>query len=330
MDLAVKYRPDNFKDVTGQEFITNILSKQISTKTHKNAYLFCGAHGCGKTTCARIFANEINHHEGSPIEIDGASNNGVDDIRNMIEDAQQSSVDSEYKVYIIDEAHMITIQGWNAALKLIEEPPTHCIFIFCTTNPEKIPLTILSRVQRFDFNKISADKIASRLEYILQSEGCENYDKVALEKLAILSEGHMRDAIKILDSCLDVSGDITLDLVESTFGLVKQESINKFIESLINKNFKDCIDEYNHCLTKSFDGVKLYDAILSSILSVMTEIYIGNITDRFLKNLLKTENTAKYINIIKNIINIFYENRKNITVENSDIIIKYCFIKCCE
>ena len=123
----------------------------MATKLWHNAYLFCGPAGCGKTTAARIFANEINNGEGSPIEIDAASNNGVDNIRALITDAQQSAIDCEYKIYIIDEVHMLTTAAWNAALKLIEEPPLNTVFIFCTTNPEKIPDTYYLRVQRFDF-----------------------------------------------------------------------------------------------------------------------------------------------------------------------------------
>jgi len=311
MDLALKYRPKTFDDVIGQDFITNILSKQIKTKTHKNAYLFCGAHGCGKTTCARIFSNEINHGEGQPIEIDGASNNGVDNIRALIEDAQQSSIDCDYKVYIIDEAHMITTAGWNAALKLIEEPPLHCVFIFCTTNPEKIPNTILSRVQRFDFGKISNNLITARLKYILDNEHDYTYEIDALNKLAILSQGHMRDAIKLLDSCIDVDDNVSLDLVESTFGLIKQESINKIIDCLMVKNFDECIKEYEHCQLKSFDGIKLFDAILSNILD-------------------KIINNASNEQLRKNMCNIFYENRKIANKDNADTILKYCFIKCCE
>ena len=164
--LATKYRPTTFDDVVGQDSTKIILQQQLETGEFKNAYLFVGSAGTGKTTCARIFADEINKHEGTPIELDAASNNGVDDVRNIIQQAKTKSLDSEYKVFIIDECHSLSNTAWQAFLKLIEEPPAKSIFIFCTTNPEKIPKTILSRVQRFDFKRISQDGIVDRLDYI--------------------------------------------------------------------------------------------------------------------------------------------------------------------
>lgn len=169
--LAIKYRPSTFDDVTEQESIKTILQQQLESKQIQHCYLFVGGAGTGKTTTARIFANEINNGEGNPIELDAASNNSVDDMRDLIQQSQTKSLTSEYKVFIIDECHMITVQGWNAILKLIEEPPAKSIFIFCTTDPQKIPKTILSRVQRYDFQRISQQGIVDRLLYILE---CEN------------------------------------------------------------------------------------------------------------------------------------------------------------
>lgn len=307
MDLTLKYRPKTFDDVVGQSFITNVLKRQIETNTFKNTYLFCGSFGCGKTTCARILANEINKGKGTPIEIDGASHNGVDDIRALIEDANTSAIDAEYKFYIIDEAHMLTTQAWNAALKLIEEPPTHCIFAFCTTNPEKLPSTILSRVQRFDFKKINNSDIVERLIHILNAEQIAIYDKNALNKIAILSDGHMRDAVKMLDTCLNVNKNVSVELVESVFGLVKQDSVNKIIKALLTKNLNDCISEYEHCKERDYDGIKLYDAILSTVL------------DAVLKGRLD----------IKPLMNMLYENRKILNRDNADGVIKYIIAENC-
>jgi len=168
--LAVKYRPKKFEDVVEQGSIRTILQQQLNEDAIKNAYLFCGGAGTGKTTCARIFASEINNGQGNPIEMDAASHNGVEDVRSIIQQAKTKSIDSEYKCFIIDECHSISNTGWQAFLKIIEEPPAKSIFIFCTTNPERIPRTILSRVQRYDFQRISLDAIVSRLEYILQQE----------------------------------------------------------------------------------------------------------------------------------------------------------------
>lgn len=168
--LAVKYRPVTFDDVSEQNSIKIILKQQLETGETKNAYLFCGGAGTGKTTCARIFANEINEYLGNPIEMDAASNNSVDDVREIIQQAKTKSLDSEYKVFIIDECHALSNTAWQAMLKLIEEPPAKSIFIFCTTDPNRIPKTILSRVQRYDFQRISHQGIVNRLKYILDTE----------------------------------------------------------------------------------------------------------------------------------------------------------------
>ena len=168
--LAIKYRPKTWEDVSEQSSTKLILQQQLQSGEVKNAYLFCGPAGCGKTTCARIFANDINHGEGNPIELDAASNNGVDDVREIINQAKTKSLDSEYKIFIIDECHALSNSAWQAMLKIIEEPPAKSIFIFATTNPERIPKTILSRVQRYDFNRISTEGIVDRLRYILDEE----------------------------------------------------------------------------------------------------------------------------------------------------------------
>lgn len=169
--LAIKYRPVDFSEVVEQQSIKIILQEQVRTNTFKHAYLFCGPAGCGKTTCARIFANEINQGEGNPIEMDAASNNSVEDVRNIIQQAKTKSLDSEYKIFIIDECHALSNSAWQAMLKIIEEPPAKSVFIFCTTDPQKIPKTIISRVQRYDFQRISQQGIVDRLITILDEEG---------------------------------------------------------------------------------------------------------------------------------------------------------------
>ena len=171
MTLANKYRPKTFEDVSEQGAIKTIIENQIEHNDVRNAYLFCGGAGTGKTTCARIVANMINEGKGTPTELDAASNNSVEDVRRIITDSKFKSLDSKYKIYIIDECHSLSNAAWQAMLKLLEEPPKYTVFIFCTTEPHRIPNTILSRVQRYNFQRISLQGITQRLLYILEQEG---------------------------------------------------------------------------------------------------------------------------------------------------------------
>lgn len=243
--LAVKYRPKTFDDVVEQVNIKIILEEQLKEGSIKNAYLFTGGAGTGKTTCARIFANEINHGEGNPIEMDAASHNGVEDVRAIIQQAKTKSIDSEYKVFIIDECHSISNTGWQAFLKIIEEPPAKSIFIFCTTDPQKIPKTILSRVQRYDFQRISQQGICRRLELIYQTETVENnWDvnldyKDALEYIAKIADGGMRDAISMLDKCLAYSPELTLQNVVDVLGTADYDDMITLTDDIIEGQTKD-------------------------------------------------------------------------------------------
>lgn len=233
--LATKYRPRTFKDVVCQDNIKKVLTNQLETGEIKQAYLFCGSAGTGKTTSARIFANDVNEGKGKPIEIDGASNNGVDNIRSIIDDCRMKSLDSKYKVYIIDEVHMLSIGAFNALLKVLEEPPKGVIFILCTTDPHKIPATILSRLQRFDFKRIPQFEIVQRLKYILNEEGNTTYDIEALEYIAKLADGGMRDAIMKLDTVLGYTTNITLQAVLDCLGITNYEHLLKIVQGIINK-----------------------------------------------------------------------------------------------
>jgi DNA polymerase-3 subunit gamma/tau len=232
--LAVKYRPNTFEAVCGNQTTVKILKRVIELGAPKNAYLFAGPSGCGKTTCARIFANALNNGIGEPVEIDGASNNGVDQVRAITESANQRSLVGTYKIYIIDECHMITTAGWNAFLKGLEEAPEYTIFIFCTTEPNKIPATILNRVQRFNISKIGSQEIKNRLVYICQQEGFINYDDTC-ELISKLCDGGMREAITKLDQCADLSTDLSLENTKLVLGEAPFERMLKLTNVLINK-----------------------------------------------------------------------------------------------
>lgn len=240
--LATKYRPRAFKDVICQDNVKKVLSNQLQTEEIKQAYLFCGSSGTGKTTCARIFANEVNEGKGKPIEIDGASNNGVDNIRSIIDDCRMKSLDSKYKVYIIDEVHMLSIGAFNALLKVLEEPPKGVIFILCTTDPHKIPATILSRLQRFDFKRIPQFDIVQRLEYILVQEGILTYNVEAIEYIAKLADGGMRDAIMKLDTVLGYTTEITLQAVLDCLGITNYQHLLGIVQGIINRQPNEPIE----------------------------------------------------------------------------------------
>jgi len=273
--LATKYRPTDFSSLTEQSAIKDILTNQINTKTFQHGYLFTGPAGTGKTTSARIFANMINAGKGNPIEVDAASNSGVDNIRQIIEDAKRKPLDAEYKIFIVDECHSLSNGAWQALLKTLEEPPKFTIFILCTTDPQKIPNTILSRVQRYNFQKISNKGIVERLSDIIfyenreliedaggsqdaindiewaKQEGisCIDYEGKALEYIAKVSNGGMRDAITLMDKCLSLSSDLTLENVLKTIGGEDYSTFIEFLDALEVKEKETAIriieDVYN-------------------------------------------------------------------------------------
>lgn len=270
--LALKYRPSTFEDVTEQASVISILQNQIQTNTHKNCYLFTGSAGTGKTTTARIFANELNKGKGTPIEIDGASNNGIDQVRIIIDQAKMKSLDSEYKVYIIDECHAVTNAGWQAMLKLIEEPPKNTIFIFCTTDPQKIPATILSRVQRYDFRKISLDGVVSRLAHILDCETEEGrpitFEPEAVEFIAKIADGGMRDAITIMDKCLSYSEDLTTKNVLEALGASDYTTMCELLQGIGTKDIQKCVMLVEQVYNSGLDLVQFFRQFWLFVLDV--------------------------------------------------------------
>lgn len=245
ISLAVKYRPKTWDDVTEQGNVRQILSQQLLSGEIKNAYLFCGGAGTGKTTCARIFANEINKGVGTPMEMDAASHNSVEDVRDLNQRARKKPLEGEYNVFILDECHVLSNAAWQAMLKLLEEPPAMSIFIFCTTNPEKIPKTILSRVQRYDFQRISQQGIIDRLQHIFLHEHAGKdyyYDKSALEYIAKIADGGMRDAITLLDKCLAYNDELTTENVVAAVGAVDYDVMLNLTDALIYSETKTVLD----------------------------------------------------------------------------------------
>lgn len=274
--LAVKYRPTKFSDVCSQNSIITILQKQIETKTFRNAYLFCGFSGCGKTTVARIFANEINDHCGHPIEIDAASNNGVDNVKSIIKSANERSLDSEFKIYIIDECHSLTSQAWQAFLKCIEEPPRYTIFIFCTTEKNKVPDTIKNRCQVFNFNRIPSNIIRDRLEFICLKELFRNYSD-ACDYISRICKNQMRDAISLLEQCSAYNIDLSINNVLSVLGNYSYDIFFKLVDSLIDGKLENILN-YLQDIYNSGNDLKLFvSQFLDFILDISKYCICGNI-----------------------------------------------------
>ena len=249
MNLASKYRPQTFEEVVAQEYVKEILLNQLQNGAIKHGYLFCGGAGTGKTTTARIFAKDVNKGLGSPIEIDAASNNGVENVRNIIEDSRYKSMDSEFKVYIIDEVHMLSTGAFNALLKTLEEPSSGTVFILCTTDPQKIPDTILSRVQRFDFTRIDNDDIVNQLQFIIESENEEgadySYERDALSFIGKLANGGMRDSITRLEKVLDYSHHVDMESVSNALGVPDYETFASLVEAIANYDGSKCLEIVN-------------------------------------------------------------------------------------
>lgn len=294
-----KYRPSTFTDVVGQEHITKTLENAVKTGKTSHAYLFTGSRGTGKTSCAKILAkavNCINSHDGNPcneceickgidsgaildiIEIDAASNNGVDNIRDLREEANFTPANAKYRVYIIDEVHMLSIGAFNALLKTLEEPPAHVIFILATTEVHKLPSTILSRCQRFDFKRIPPEAIAERLKEVAEKENLQLSDDGAM-LIARIADGAMRDALSLLDRCSSYEGVIDSSAVANSAGLAGREHIFELCNCIIEKDAAKALEVVNKLYNDSCDMERLITELTSHFRNLMVSKAVKNFED---------------------------------------------------
>lgn len=288
--LYRKYRPSNFSNVVGQDVIVKILRNSIKSNLVSHAYLFTGPRGTGKTSVAKIFAHAVNclnfeddicnkcdnclfleKNDADIIEIDAASNNGVDEIRTLRDNVKLLPTFCKYKIYIIDEVHMLSTGAFNALLKTLEEPPAHVIFILATTEPHKIPLTILSRCQRFDFNKIDEESLINRLNYIIKCENKEIDDDI-VKYIAKIADGGLRDAINLLDQTLSLDNpDVTIDELDKISGHISNDKIFTILDNILFKNYADLLTIINDI---SKDGID-YNNIVNNMLIIIRDISIN-------------------------------------------------------
>ena len=287
--LYRKYRPQSFDDVYGQDHVTVTLRNELRLGRVHHAYLFTGSRGTGKTTCAKILSKAVNCldlRDGDPcgkcencrgidsgeildvVEMDAASNRGIDDIRAIIDEVAFAPARAKYRVYIVDEVHMLSRDAWNALLKTLEEPPAHVVFILATTEVNKIPETILSRCQRFDFHRISPADISARLTEISEKEGVTLSEEAAL-LIAVIADGAMRDAISLLDRCIGISPDVTVEVVRSAAGLAAQGHLFELANCTINKNVTRALEIVNTLYQDSKDMASLCEELQNHFRSLM-------------------------------------------------------------
>lgn len=303
--LYRKYRPTNFDELVGQEHIKKILQNSIINNKIAHAYIFTGPRGTGKTSSAKIFAKAINclnqkdgiscgecdncvNFSTSPdvIEMDAASNNGVEYIRDMIENVGIAPTNSRYKIYIIDEVHMLSSSAWNAFLKTLEEPPSNVIFILATTEIQKVPITVLSRCQRFDFQRIDRTLIYDNLSNICKKEDI-SYEDEALQEISYLSDGCMRDALSILDQLSKVSDVVSLEVLKNNYGTVTSDDIDSLYKAVLKNNLDDLIEVINKIKESGIDIKVLIDKILDNFIGKAVKMKKENVSNNAFKQLKK-------------------------------------------
>ena len=355
--LYRKFRPDEFEDVKGQDAIVRTLKNQINADRIGHAYLFCGTRGTGKTTVAKIFAKAVNcEHpvDGSPcgecamcksiaagtsmnvIEIDAASNNGVDNIREIREEVTYRPTEGKYKVYIIDEVHMLSIGAFNALLKTLEEPPEYVIFILATTEAHKIPITILSRCQRYDFKRISIETIAARLRELIDKEGWDVEDK-AVRYIAKMADGSMRDSLSLLDQCAAfyMNETLTYDHVLEVLGAVDTEVFSRLLRQLLAMDVHQVIETIDELVMQGRELTQLaadFTWYLRNLLLVKSSDNMEDVLDVSSENLallkeeaqmIDSDTLIRYIRIFSDLTNqLKYATQKRVLLEVT--LIKLC------
>ena len=356
--LYRKFRPQEFEDVKGQEHIVTTLKNQIKADRIGHAYLFCGTRGTGKTTIAKIFAKAVNcEHpvDGSPcgecpackaiaagnsmnvIEIDAASNNGVDNIRQIREEVEYRPTEGKYKVYIIDEVHMLSIGAFNALLKTLEEPPSYVIFILATTEAHKIPITILSRCQRYDFRRISIETISARLMELMEKEQV-TVEERAIRYIAKAADGSMRDALSLLDQCIAfyLGQDLTYDKVLETLGAVDTEIFSRLLRQILEKNVTGAIGVIDEMVIEGRElgqFVNDFTWYLRNLMLVQSSDDMEDVLDISTENLALLKEEAQMVDtdILMRYIRIFSElsNQIRYAVQKR-ILIEIAVIKLCK
>lgn len=356
--LYRKFRPQEFVDVKGQEHIVTTLRNQIKADRIGHAYLFCGTRGTGKTTVAKIFAKAVNCEQpvdGSPcgecaacraitagnsmnvIEIDAASNNGVDNIRQIREEVEYRPTEGKYKVYIIDEVHMLSIGAFNALLKTLEEPPSYVIFILATTEAHKIPITILSRCQRYDFRRISIDTISDRLRALMEKEQIE-VDEKAIRYVAKAADGSMRDALSLLDQCIAfyLGQKLTYDKVLETLGAVDTEVFSRLLRQILDKDIPGAIGTVDEMVIEGRElgqFVADFTWYLRNLMLVQGSDDMEEVLDISAENLALLKEEAKMVSadVLMRYIRIFSELGSQVKYASQKrILIEIAVIKLCK